>query len=62
MARVCDLTGKRTRTGNNSSHSNRKTKRKYKPNLIYKWLPLEDGSKVRVKICPRVYKKTRGLI
>ncbi|MGI4760979.1 MAG: large ribosomal subunit protein bL28, partial [Janthinobacterium lividum] len=25
MARVCDLTGKRTRVGNNVSHANNKT-------------------------------------
>ena len=33
MARVCDITGKRTRTGNNVSHANNKTKRKFYPNL-----------------------------
>ena len=33
MARVCDLTGKRTRVGNNVSHANNKTKRKFYPNL-----------------------------
>lgn len=33
MARVCQITGKRTRTGNNVSHANNKTKRKFYPNL-----------------------------
>lgn len=33
MARVCDLTGKRPVSGNNVSHSNRKTKRRFLPNL-----------------------------
>ena len=33
MARVCQITGKRTRTGNNVSHANNKTKRKFFPNL-----------------------------
>jgi large subunit ribosomal protein L28 len=33
MARICELTGKRTRVGNNVSHSNRHTKRTFKPNL-----------------------------
>ena len=33
MSRVCQLTGKRTITGNNVSHSNRKTKRRFLPNL-----------------------------
>ena len=33
MARVCELTGKRTISGNNVSHSKRRTKRKFYPNL-----------------------------
>ena len=33
MSRVCQITGKKTITGNNVSHSNRKTKRKFLPNL-----------------------------
>lgn len=33
MSRVCELTGKGVLFGNNVSHSERKTRRKYKPNL-----------------------------
>ena len=33
MARVCEITGKKTIVGNRVSHSNIKTKRKFKPNL-----------------------------
>jgi large subunit ribosomal protein L28 len=33
MARVCQITGKKTRVGNNVSHANNKTKRKFYPNL-----------------------------
>ena len=36
MARVCDITGKKTSTGNRRSHSMRATKRKFYPNLFYK--------------------------
>ncbi|SMB94646.1 LSU ribosomal protein L28P [Hymenobacter roseosalivarius DSM 11622] len=45
MARVCDLTGKRTRVGNNVSHANNKTKRKFYPNLQKKrfYIPEEDS-------------------
>lgn len=45
MARVCQLTGKKVMTGNNVSHSNRKTKRKFYPNLITKkfYIPEEDS-------------------
>ena len=33
MSRVCQVTGKRPITGNNVSHSNRKTRRRLLPNL-----------------------------
>lgn len=44
MARVCDITGKRARVGNNVSHANNKTKRKFYPNLQKKrfYIPEED--------------------
>jgi large subunit ribosomal protein L28 len=33
MSRVCQITGKKAMVGNNVSHSNQKTKRKFNPNL-----------------------------
>ena len=33
MTKKCDLTGKKSMTGNNVSHANNKTKRKFYPNL-----------------------------
>ena len=33
MTKKCDLTGKKSMTGNNVSHANNKTKRKFLPNL-----------------------------
>ncbi|MEH6346381.1 MAG: 50S ribosomal protein L28 [Bermanella sp.] len=33
MAKVCQVTGKRPVTGNNVSHSNTKSKRRFLPNL-----------------------------
>ena len=44
MSRVCQITGKKVITGNNVSHSNRKTKRKFYPNLVKKrfYIPEED--------------------
>ena len=44
MSKVCQITGKRPRTGNNVSHSNIKTKRKFYPNLQKKrfYIPEED--------------------
>ena len=45
MARVCDITGKRPQVGNNVSHANNKTKRKFYPNLQKKrfYIPEEDA-------------------
>ncbi|WP_347157403.1 50S ribosomal protein L28 [Pontibacter chitinilyticus] len=45
MARVCDLTGKRPQVGNNVSHANNRTKRKFYPNLQKKrfYIPEEDA-------------------
>ena len=44
MARVCQITGKRPQVGNNVSHSNNKTRRRFLPNLQKKrfYLPEED--------------------
>ena len=44
MSRVCQITGKKVVSGNNVSKSNRKTKRKFYPNLQTKkfYLPEED--------------------
>ena len=33
MSRVCELSGKKVMTGNNVSHANNKTKRRFLPNL-----------------------------
>ncbi|MDO4451018.1 MAG: 50S ribosomal protein L28 [Moraxella sp.] len=33
MSRVCQVTGKRPQVGNNVSHANNKTKRRFLPNL-----------------------------
>jgi large subunit ribosomal protein L28 len=44
MSRVCDLTGKKALKGNHVSFSNRKTKRRFYPNLQVKkfYLPEQD--------------------
>lgn len=44
MSKICELTGKKAIVGNKVSHSNRKTKRKFKANLIEKkfFVPEED--------------------
>jgi large subunit ribosomal protein L28 len=44
MARVCQITGKKPMTGNNVSHANNRTKRRFLPNLQYRrfWLESEN--------------------
>ncbi|MGD9992566.1 MAG: 50S ribosomal protein L28 [Salinivirgaceae bacterium] len=44
MSRICQVTGKKMMVGNNVSHSNVKTKRRFYPNLFTKkfYLPEED--------------------
>ncbi len=42
MSRVCQITGKRVTSGNNVSHSHKKTKRTFKPNLFTKKYFLEE--------------------
>jgi large subunit ribosomal protein L28 len=36
MSKICQITGKRAMVGNNVSHSNRRTKRKFDVNLFTK--------------------------
>lgn len=41
MARMCIVTGKKTAKGNHVAHCNKKVKRTFKPNLVWKrfWIP-----------------------
>jgi large subunit ribosomal protein L28 len=45
MSRVCQVTGKKVMVGNNVSHSNKKTKRKFYPNLFTKKFYLEEEAR-----------------
>ncbi len=51
MSRVCQLTGKKVIVGNSVSHSNKRTKRIFKPNLQTKkfFIP-ETGEWVILKV------------
>lgn len=44
MSKICQVTGKKVMVGNNVSHSKRRTKRRFYPNLFKKkfYLPEED--------------------
>ena len=45
MSRICELTGKKVMFGNNVSHSKRRTRRAFYPNLQTKkfYIPEEDS-------------------
>ncbi|MBO7204118.1 MAG: 50S ribosomal protein L28 [Bacteroidales bacterium] len=45
MARVCEITGKKRVIGNNVSHSKRRTKREFAPNLRTKKFWLEEENR-----------------
>lgn len=44
MSRVCQVTGKKPMIGNNVSHANNKTKRRFLPNLHHRrfWVETEN--------------------
>lgn len=45
MAKVCQVTGKRPAVGNNVSHANNKTKRRFLPNLQYRRFFIESENR-----------------
>ncbi len=51
MSRRCELTGKGVQVGNNVSHANNKTKRRYLPNLMEVSVPSDKlGKSFNLKI------------
>jgi large subunit ribosomal protein L28 len=51
MSKVCQVTGKKTMNGNNVSHSKRRTKRKFYPNLFdKKYFLSEENRWIKLKI------------
>jgi large subunit ribosomal protein L28 len=53
MARRCELSGKAVQTGNNVSHANNRTRRRFLPNLNQVTLISDAlGERVRLRITP----------
>ncbi|HET9114190.1 MAG: 50S ribosomal protein L28 [Burkholderiales bacterium] len=51
MARVCQITGKSPMSGNNVSHANNKTKRRFLPNLQSRRFWLENENRfIRLRV------------
>ncbi len=59
MAKVCEFCGKRPVAGNNVSHSHRKTRRRWLPNLQRATIIDKDGRERRVRICTRCLRTYR---
>jgi len=56
MAQRCDVCGKGPQFGNNVSHANNKTRRRFNPNLQPVRVKLPGGGNRRMKVCTRCIK------
>lgn len=50
MAKRCAITGKGPMSGNNVSHANNRTKRRFLPNIRTVRVTLEDGTTRKIKV------------
>lgn len=61
MARICEMCGKGPASGNMVSHSQRKTRRRWLPNLQKVSLLLDGGSTPKsVRVCTRCLRSYKG--
>jgi large subunit ribosomal protein L28 len=58
MAAVCDICGKKPGFGNNISHSHRRTRRRWNPN-IQRLRIMVGGSVVRANVCTKCLKANK---
>lgn len=58
MSQVCDVCGKRPRVGMRVSHSHRRSKRRWKPN-IQKVRATVDGAPKRLRVCTSCLKANK---
>ena len=56
MAKRCEICGKGPQFGNNVSHANNKTRRRFNPNLQPVRVQLPGGANGRMKVCTRCIK------
>jgi len=54
----CFICEKKVQMGKNVPHSHKKTKRKFKPNILKKTI-LISGKPVKITICAKCYKKQK---
>ncbi len=53
MSRKCEISGKGPLYGNNVSHANNKTRRRFLPNLRSIKVTLEDGTVQKIRVAAR---------
>ena len=58
MAKICHICGKKPLYGNNVSHANNRTRRRWEPNLQRIRIRV-DGTVKRVKVCTQCIKSDR---
>ena len=58
MAKVCEICGKKPQYGNNVSHANNRTRRRWEPNLQRIRIRV-DGTVKRIKVCTKCIKSDR---
>ena len=58
MARICEICGKGVQFGHNVSHSKRRTKRVFLPNLKTKRMRVE-GMVKKIKLCMKCLKRAK---
>ena len=58
MSAVCDICGKKPGFGNNISHSHRRTRRRWNPN-IQKLRAVVNGAPKRVSVCTKCLKANK---
>ena len=56
MAKQCEICGKRPMFGNNVSHANNKTRRRFNPNLQRVRVVSSAGATTRKRVCTRCIK------
>ena len=58
MPSVCDICGKKPGFGNNISHSHRRTRRRFNPN-VHKMRVMVDGAPKKLAVCTKCLKANK---
>jgi len=59
MSRKCSITGKKAMYGNNVSHANNKTRRRFKVNLRTVRVLQEDGTRKKIRVAASTLRTMR---